>query len=64
MTKKTANLTVEKPKRARITLECSLEQRKAIRIMAAQADQSMNEFILSVVEEKKRKMPNLERSLV
>ena len=42
----------EKQKRARITLECSAETRKAIRIMAAQNDKSMNDFILSTVIEK------------
>jgi len=42
----------EKPKRARITLECSLELRKAIRIRAAQEDRSMNDLILSIIEEK------------
>lgn len=42
------------PKRVRITLECSLEQRKAIRIMAAQNDQSMNDFLLSLVEKEQK----------
>jgi hypothetical protein len=38
------------PKKARITVECSLELRRVIRILAAQNDQSMNDFILSLVE--------------
>ena len=43
-----------KSKRARITLECSPEQRKRIRIMAAQQDQSMNDFLLSLVEKEQK----------
>jgi hypothetical protein len=43
-----------KLQRARITLECSLEQRRAIRILAAQQDKSMNEFILSLVEKEQK----------
>lgn len=39
-------------KRVRITLECSPETRKAIRIMAAQNDKSMNDFIISMVMDK------------
>lgn len=42
----------EKPRRVRITLECSPETRKAIRIMAAQNDKSMNDFIISMVMDK------------
>lgn len=42
----------EKQKRVRITLECSPETRKAIRIMAAQNDKSMNDFIISMVMDK------------
>jgi uncharacterized protein (DUF1778 family) len=45
----------EKSKRARITLECSQETRKSIRISAAQEDKSMNDFILSIVLEKMQK---------
>ena len=45
----------EKSKRARITLECSQEIRKSIRISAAQEDKSMNDFILSIVLEKMQK---------
>ena len=52
MAKKPVKVLPEKPKRARITLECSPETRKAIRIMAAQNDKSMNDFILSIVLEK------------
>ena len=52
MDKKPVKEVPEKPKRARITLECSPETRKAIRIMAAQNDKSMNDFILSMVTEK------------
>lgn len=40
---------LEKPKRARITLECTPEIRKLIRIRAAQEDKSMNNYILSLV---------------
>ena len=40
--------------RARIMLECSLEQRRAIRMLAAQQDKSMNEFILSLVEKEQK----------
>lgn len=43
-----------KPKRARITVECSLEQRRMIRILAAQNDQSMNDFIMSLVEKEQK----------
>ena len=52
MTKKSTKELLEKPKRARITLECSTETRKSIRIMAAQQDKSMNDFILSTIAEK------------
>ena len=45
----------EKSKRARITLECSQETRKSIRISAAQEDKSMNDYILSIVLEKMQK---------
>ncbi|WP_283248125.1 hypothetical protein [Candidatus Protochlamydia amoebophila] len=31
----------------KITLTCSIEQRKAIRMLAAQEDKSMNEYFLS-----------------
>ena len=52
MAKKPDKESIEKPKRARITLECAPETRKAIRIMAAQNDKSMNDFILSLVTDK------------
>lgn len=52
MDKKLTTEMPQKEKRARITLECSIEIRKAIRIMAAQADKSMNDFILSLVMDK------------
>lgn len=55
MAKKPIKDIPEKPKRARITLECSPETRKAIRIRAAQNDKSMNDFILSIVIEKMEK---------
>jgi uncharacterized protein (DUF1778 family) len=55
MAKKPVKELPEKPKRARITLECSPETRKAIRIRAAQNDKSMNDFILSIVIEKMEK---------
>jgi hypothetical protein len=44
----------QKLPRARITVECSLEQRRTIRILAAQQDKSMNEFILSLVEKEQK----------
>ncbi len=47
----------DKPKKARITLECSFEQRKAIRILAAQQDKSMNDFLLSLVEKERQNCP-------
>ncbi len=43
-----------KPKKARITVECSLEERRTIRIMAAEHDQSMNDFLLTLVEKEKK----------
>jgi uncharacterized protein (DUF1778 family) len=49
MAKKPVIEVPEKPRKARITLECSPEIRKAIRIRAAQEDKSMNDFILSIV---------------
>ena len=49
MEKKSEKKSPEKPKRARITLECSSEIRKSIRIRAAQEDKSMNDYILSLV---------------
>ena len=49
MEKKSDKKAPEKPKRARITLECSPEIRKSIRIKAAQEDKSMNDYILSLV---------------
>lgn len=52
MAKKPVKEVPEKPKKARITLECSPEIRKAIRIKAAQDDKSMNDFILSIVQER------------
>jgi uncharacterized protein (DUF1778 family) len=52
MAKKTVKEVPEKTKKARITLECSPEIRKAIRIRAAQDDKSMNDFILSIVIER------------
>jgi uncharacterized protein (DUF1778 family) len=52
MAKKPVKEVPEKPKKARITLECSSEIRKAIRIRAAQDDKSMNDFILSIVIER------------
>lgn len=55
MTKKNDKENSEKSKRARITLECSQETRKSIRIRAAQEDKSMNDFILSIVQEKMQK---------
>lgn len=51
MEKKPDKKGTEKSKRARITLECSREIRKSIRIWAAQEDKSMNDFILSIVLE-------------
>lgn len=41
----------------RISLVCSAEQRKKIRMLAAQEDKSMNEFLLSLVEEKEKRCP-------
>ncbi|MGH2612589.1 MAG: hypothetical protein ACRDFB_06015 [Rhabdochlamydiaceae bacterium] len=55
MTKKNDKEDSGKSKRARITLECSQETRKSIRISAAQEDKSMNDFILSIVQEKMQK---------
>ena len=52
MAKKTDKEDSGKSKRARITLECSQEIRKSIRISAAQEDKSMNDYILSIVVEK------------
>jgi len=49
MEKKSEKKVPEKSKRARITLECTPEIRKSIRIRAAQEDKSMNDFILSIV---------------
>ena len=49
MEKKSDKKSPEKLKRARITLECTPEIRKSIRIRAAQEDKSMNDFILSIV---------------
>jgi len=49
MEKKSEKKVPEKLKRARITLECTPEIRKSIRIRAAQEDKSMNDFILSIV---------------
>ena len=49
MEKKSDKKAPEKLKRARITLECSPEIRKSIRIKAAQEDKSMNDYILSLV---------------
>jgi uncharacterized protein (DUF1778 family) len=45
----------EKSKKARISLECSQEIRKFIRISAAQQDKSMNDFVLSIILEKMQK---------
>ena len=55
MAKKNDQEDSSKSKRARITLECSQEIRKCIRISAAQEDKSMNDFILSIVLEKMQK---------
>lgn len=52
MVKKNDKEDFSKSKRARITLECSQEVRKSIRISAAQEDKSMNDYILSIVLEK------------
>lgn len=52
-----------KSKRARITLECSQETRKYIRVSAAQEDKSMNDFILSIVLEKMQKDKKVANSL-
>jgi len=52
MTEATVNEIPKKPKKVRITLDCSPETRKAIRIMAAQNDKSMNDFIISLIMEK------------
>lgn len=49
MKKKSDQKSPEKLKRARITLECTPEIRKSIRIRAAQEDKSMNDYILSLV---------------
>ncbi len=49
MEKKSVKKAPEKTKRARITLECTPEIRKSIRIRAAQEDKSMNDYILSIV---------------
>lgn len=49
MEKKSDKKEPEKSKRARITLECTPEVRKSIRIRAAQEDKSMNDYILSLV---------------
>lgn len=46
-------VSVEKSQKTTITLECSIEQRESIRIMAAQENKSISEFILSLVEKKK-----------
>ena len=55
MEKNSEKKAAEKPKRARITLECSHEIRKSIRIRAAQDDKSMNDYILSLVLESIKK---------
>src|SRR5437879_4493323 len=47
--------------KARITLICSVEQRKKIRMLAAQEDMSMNEFLLSLVKEKEKRCPLCEK---
>ena len=52
MAKKTFKEDSEKSKRARISLECSLEIRKFIRVSAAKKDTSMNDYVVSLVLEK------------
>lgn len=48
---------MEKSQKTTIILECTIEQRELIRIMAAQESKSTSDFILSLVEKKKaRKM--------
>lgn len=42
---------------AKITVTCSIKQRREIRMLAAQEDKSMNEFLLSLVEERKKRCP-------
>jgi uncharacterized protein (DUF1778 family) len=56
MAKKNEKEDSSKSKRARITLECSQEIRKSIRISAAQEDKSMNDYILSIVLEKMKEV--------
>lgn len=53
-TRKRKSTAITRPKKARITVECSLEERKAIRILAAQNDQSMNDFIMSLVKKEQK----------
>lgn len=55
MAKKTVKEDSEKSKRARISLECSHEIRKFIRVSAALEDKSMNDYIVSIIVEKMQK---------
>lgn len=55
MAKKVLKEDAEKSKKARISLECSPEIRKFIRISAAEQDKSMNDYVVSIVLEKMQK---------
>lgn len=54
MKKKNNNeASVEKSQRTSLVLECSIEQKDIIQIMAAQENKSISDFILSLVEKRK-----------
>lgn len=51
--KKNNEASVGKSQRTSLILECSVEQKEVIKIMAAQENKSINDFILSLVEKTK-----------
>jgi uncharacterized protein (DUF1778 family) len=55
MDKRSNRKVIEKGKKARITLECSPDIRRSIKIRAAQKDISMNDYLLSIVLESSMK---------
>lgn len=43
---------IHSPREARLTIDCSIEQKKKIKILAAAKEMSITDFMLELVEEK------------
>lgn len=56
---------MENPKKTRLNIDCSPEEKRIIRILAAKEDKSLSQYILSLVRRESESIPlNLRQNTV